>query len=116
MYQQRGTLHGILVTHVDDFLWRRSHVFVDTVIKPQHKIFEIGSVNKKAFQYIGLDLEKGDSSIVISHSTDVDSINSLKLDGKKAKNRLINETDRQSRFFDRTIQLIDYANKTRYPL
>ena len=70
------------------------HVFVDNVIKPLHKIFEIGSVNKKAFQYIGLGLEKGDSSIVISQSTDVDSINSFKLDGKKDKNHLITETDR----------------------
>ena len=49
MYQYRGTLHGLLVTHADDFLWGGSHVFVENVIKPLHEIFEIGSVNKKAF-------------------------------------------------------------------
>ena len=86
MYQYRGTLHGLLVTQVDDFLRGRSHVFVENVIKPLHKIFEIVPVNKKPFQYLGLDLEEGDSSIVISQSNYVDSIESLKLDGKKGNN------------------------------
>ena len=93
MYQYRGTLHGLLVSHVDDFLWGESHVFVETVIQSLHKIFEIGSVNKKAFRYLGLDLEEGDSNIVISQSSYVDSMESLKLDGKKDKNDLLNETD-----------------------
>ena len=66
MYQYRGTLHGLLVTHVDDSLWGGSHVTIENVIKPLHKIFEIGSVNKKAFRYLGLDLKEGDSSTVIS--------------------------------------------------
>ena len=60
MYQYRGTLHGLLVTHIDDFLRGGSHVFVENVIKPLHKIFEIGSVNKKAFRYLGLYLKQGD--------------------------------------------------------
>ena len=115
MYQYRGTLHGLLVTHVDEFLWRGSHVFVKNVIKPLHKIFEIGSVNKKAFWYLGLDL-KGDSGIAISQSNYVDSIESLKLDGKKSKNDLLNETEIQSPCFDRTIQLVGYTNKARYPI
>ena len=95
MYQYRGTLHGLLVTHVDDFLWGGTDVFVENVIKPLHKIFEIGSINKKAFRYLGLDLKEGDSSIVISQSNYVDSIESLMertLDGKKDKNDLLNET------------------------
>ena len=56
-----------------------------------HKIFGIGSINKKTFQYLGLDLEEGDSSIVISQSNYADSIE--KLDGKKDKNNLLNETE-----------------------
>ena len=55
-----------------------------------HKIFGIGSINKKTFQYLGLDLE-GDSSIVISQSNYADFIE--KLDGKKDKNNLLNETE-----------------------
>ena len=93
MYQSRGTLHGLLVTHVDDFLWGGSHVFVENVIKPLHKIFQIGSVNKKAFQYLGLDLKEGDNSLVISQSNYVDFIESLKLDGKKDNNDLLKETE-----------------------
>ena len=60
MYPYRGTLHGHLVTHIDDFLRGGSHVFVESVIKPLRKIFEIGSVNKKAFRYLGLDLKQDD--------------------------------------------------------
>ena len=68
MYQYRGTLHGLLVTHVDDFLEGGSNVFVENVIKPLHKIFESGSVNKKAFSYLRLDLNKGDSHNIIFHN------------------------------------------------
>ena len=92
MYQYRGTLHRLLVTYVDGFLWGGSHVFVGNVIKPLHKIFEIRLVNKEAFRYLGLYLKEGDSSIIISQSNYVDSIESLKLDGKKDKNDLLNET------------------------
>ena len=52
MYQYRGTLHGLLVTHADDFLGGGSYVFVQNVIKPLHKIFEIGLVNKKPFDIL----------------------------------------------------------------
>ena len=93
MYQYRGTLHGLLVTHVDDFLWGGSLVFVENVIKPLHKIFETGSVNKKAFPYLGFDLKEGDNNTVISLGNYVDSIESLKLDRKKDKNDLLNEAE-----------------------
>ena len=65
IYQHRGILHGILVTHADDFLWGGSHVFVENVMKLLHKIFEIASVNKKAFWYLDLGPKEGDNSIVI---------------------------------------------------
>ena len=61
-------------------------------IQSLHKIFEIGSVNKKAFRYLGLYLEEGYSNIVFSQSSYIDSIESLKLDGKKDKKYLLNET------------------------
>ena len=93
MYQYRGTLHGLLVTHVDDFLWRGTHILVENVIKPLHKIFKIGSVNKKAFPYLGFERKEKDSSIVISQSNYVDSVESLKLYGKKDKNDLLNERE-----------------------
>ena len=83
MYQYRETLYGLLVTHVDDFLWGQSHVFVENVVKPLNKIFEIGSVNKKAFRCLGLDLKEGDSSIVIFESNHVNSIESLNLMERK---------------------------------
>ena len=47
IYQYRRTLHGLLVTHVDDFLWAGSQVFVKNVINQLHKNFKTGSVNKR---------------------------------------------------------------------
>ena len=70
-----------------------NHMSVENVVKPLNKIFEIGSVNKKAFRCLGLDLKEGDSSIVISQSNHVNSIESLKFDGKKDNNDLLNETE-----------------------
>ena len=62
IYQYRRTLHRLLVTHVDDFLWAGSQVFVENVINQLHKNFKTGSVNKRK----PFDI-KGGSSIVISH-------------------------------------------------
>ena len=49
MYHYRGSLYGLLVTHVDGCLWGRSHVFVENVIKPLPRNFKISSINQEAF-------------------------------------------------------------------
>ena len=72
--------------------WWGSHVFIENVIKPLNKIFEIGSVNKKVF-WFGLESEERHSNIVISQSNYVDPIESLKLDWKEDKNDVLNETE-----------------------
>ena len=68
-------------------------MFVENVNKLLHKNFEIGSVNKKVFRYLDLDLKKGDSTIAVSQSNYVDSIELLKLEGEKDKNDLLNGTE-----------------------
>ena len=47
----------------------------------------------KDFRYLGLDLQEGDSSIAVSQSNYVESIEHLKLEGKKYKNYLLNGTE-----------------------
>ena len=69
------------------------HIFVENVIKRLQKIFKTGSVKKKAFRYLGLYFKEGDSSIVISQNNYANSIESLKLDGKKDNNDSLDETD-----------------------
>ena len=75
-------LHMLMTFYGEDHI----SFFAGNVIKLLHKIFEIAPVNKRAFRYLGLDLKEGGycySNIVISQSNYVDSINTLKLDGKK---------------------------------
>ena len=73
-YHIKGDLHGILVTHVDDFLWGGSHKFVENVIKTLHNVFIVGTVNKYAFKYLGLNLKEKESSIDISQKEYIEQI------------------------------------------
>ena len=58
LWHKNVELYGILVVHVDDFLWSRSKEFVSHVIEPLKKIFKISSDHDFAFQYIGLNVKQ----------------------------------------------------------
>ena len=51
-------LSGVLLTHVDDFLYAGTTSFIQKIIDPLYKQFEISHQSTKAFKYIGLNVEQ----------------------------------------------------------
>ena len=92
-YHIKGDLHGILVTHVDDFLWGGSHKFVENVIKTLHNVFIVGTVNKYAFKYLGLNLKEKESSIDISQKEYIEQIQPMTYEKSKTKHDKLDQIE-----------------------
>ena len=61
-----GKLHGIISTHVDDFLWGGSKVFQVSVIDKIRSKFVVKSEDAIKFKYLGLDLKQSSQNITLN--------------------------------------------------
>ena len=57
-------LHGMILTHVDDFLHCGDHMFESRVMEPLARRFVVGSSGVKDFKYVGLHVNQADDSSV----------------------------------------------------
>ena len=57
-YYVKNELQGVLAAHVDDFCWGGNQIFIDNIISPIKKIFNVGSESSKTFHYLGHDLNQ----------------------------------------------------------
>ena len=64
-------LSGVLLTHVDDFLYAGTTSFIQKVIDPLCKQFEMSHQSTKAFKYIGLNIEQNIDYIEEIKSTEI---------------------------------------------
>ena len=68
MWKYQGNLEGLIVVHVDDFLWTGSEVFLERVITPLKAVFKISKEFDSFFRYIGIN---------VSHSNGVIKLDQL---------------------------------------
>lgn len=64
-YKEQETI-GIMIVHVDDFLYGGTKSFQQTIIQKLHKIFRVGLEETKSFRYLGLSIEEESQGIVLS--------------------------------------------------
>ena len=55
----------MLLTHVDDFLYAGTTSFIQKIIDPLCKYFEISHQSTIAFKYIGLNIEQNNHGIYL---------------------------------------------------
>ena len=73
-------LHGIICTHVDDFLFGGTNEFILNVMNPIKKKFVKGSECHTVFKYIGLNVNQlSDHSILVDQATYIDSIQEINI-------------------------------------
>ena len=58
------TLHGMILTHVDDFLHCGDHIFESRVMEPLARRFVFGSGGAHDFKYVGLHISQADSGSI----------------------------------------------------
>jgi transposase InsO family protein len=83
MLKKSGTLVGLLVCHIDDFLHSGEMEF-DKVLDALRRRFIAGRLEERQFTYIGFSLEQHDDAIVMDQSIYVKELEGLHLEPKRA--------------------------------
>ena len=98
MFRVKGKLQGIIIIHVDDFLWAGSEIFTDRVMNPIKQSFRISKEEMSAFKYVGVNLEQKDELISLQQYQYIDSLQSIKADQSLSSdgNRLLSDSEKRS--------------------
>ena len=74
IWKKQGVLHGVLASHVDDFLWVGSEEFSCSVIQPLRSVFKVSKESKDCFKYVGIHVKKLGDMIEVSQKPYIDSL------------------------------------------
>ena len=75
----------MLLTHVDDFLYAGTTSFIQKVIDPLCKQFEISHQSTKAFKYIGLNIEQNSHGIYLDQINYIEEIKPIEISRERQK-------------------------------
>ncbi|PIK39346.1 hypothetical protein BSL78_23810 [Apostichopus japonicus] len=70
-------LSGMLIMHVDDFLWAGTEDFKKIVVDKIKSAFKIGKEAEGAFRYIGLEIAHDVDGIVLTQNSYIESITEI---------------------------------------
>ena len=76
-------LHGMILTHVDDFCWAGSKLFETCVIDGIRKSFKVKSEEHVNFRYVGLDIFQRDNGLLLEQENYVQSMSPISFDIKR---------------------------------
>ena len=95
IWKSDGKVEGLMVVHVDNFLWAGSESFFSYVIKPLKSIFKISKEFDTSFKYGGINMIQKGNYILLDQKSYIDSINPIVLE-KKDKDILLNKDEKRS--------------------
>ena len=86
-------LFGMIVVHVDDFLFGGTAQFHKSIIEPIKSVFEIGRICRPPLIYLGLEINQTESSITVNQNEYINSLNEIHIVDNKDNNRLLNKDE-----------------------
>ena len=97
-YHTNNGLQGLLMSHVDDFLWSGDEIFKTSVIDKIRGIFKISSENSTLFKYVGLDIQQCEDGIYVSQNKYAGEIDEIDISESRLSNpnQPINEEEKSS--------------------
>ena len=96
MWYNMNQLSGILVTHVDDFLYCGTDQFLENVIAKQKKIFKISTQASTSFKYLGLNVIQDEETmeITIDQHDYIEQLNPAQIDRNESNERKLNKEEK----------------------
>ena len=94
VWKVKGEVVGLMLVHVDDFLWAGSGQFVADVIQPLKNIFKISKECDSSFKYIGINISQGEGYIKLDQNSYIDSISPVDI-GKKDKDVFLDKQEKK---------------------
>jgi hypothetical protein len=86
-HDKDGSLSGILVSHIDDFLHCGSQLFDKHIMEEVRKRFLAGKLEEKNFTYVGFEILQDEDGITIDQSGYIDNLNVISLPNERLKNK-----------------------------
>ena len=93
----RGQLIGLLVSHVDDFVYCGILHWHDKVIGQLIKTFQISKQERGSFRYLGLNLEQTGHEIFVDQDKYIQGLKGIDVDSNRAKMHDEKLTDEEKR-------------------
>ena len=114
-WYEENELQGILMSHVDDFLWAGTEAFHQSVIVPLSAKFKVGkSSSSDSFQYVGINISQGTGGISIDQYDYIDSMNPINVSRQKQVNKNMMCNAEETSAFCRLVGKLNWvANQTR---
>ncbi|KAK4322794.1 hypothetical protein Pmani_006461 [Petrolisthes manimaculis] len=97
-WYNEGILSGVLLMHVDDFIWGGTRAFENKVVAKIRSEFQVGQQCSGAFKYIGLQVTQDDDGITISQSQYLKNVKPVPINITRACNKLedCNKTEQEN--------------------
>ena len=97
-WYHEGELSGVLLMHVDDFIWGGTRKFESDVIEKIRSVFQVGQQSSGVFKYIGLEVKQDEHGINLSQKHYLQNVKSVPINAKRACNKLedCNETEKEN--------------------
>ena len=86
-YEKGSKLEGILVCHVDDFVYTGSKEWLHRTIGSLMELFKISSHFKGSFKYIGLNVVQTNSAVYVDQQKYVDGLKEINLTSDRSKQK-----------------------------
>ena len=112
-WKWEGKIQGLISVHVDDFIWCGSHDFQEKVIKTLKSVFKISKESKKAFRYLGIDLNQQQTFLLLGQNSYIDSLEPILLPKSLDKDADVDHDLRRS--FKALVGQINWACGTSRP-
>ena len=106
-----GVCHGILIIHVDDFLYGGSSKF-EKIISRIRAVFTVGHESKIPLKYLGMDLSLKEEILVYDQQNYINGIEEQQIENKRDRERKLNKGE-QSLFRAMCGQLNWIASQSR---
>lgn len=93
--QNGSNLEGVIVIHVDDFLWSGTTDFKLRIIDGICKKFDVGKEEHGIFRYIGLEIQHDNDGILLDQKTYVADVSpiAVKIEGCRRRQDPISESE-----------------------
>jgi hypothetical protein len=115
MWYNGSELEGILMSHVDDFLWAGTDAFIKSVITPLSTKFKVGkSCSSDSFKYVGINISQGANGISIDQNDYICTLSPIDVSRQKQINRNLACNAEETSAFCRLVGKLNWvANQTR---
>lgn len=101
-------LQGVLILHIDDFMYCGANIFEDTVSKLTVR-FTAGNLSEKNFRYVGFDIGQKSDCVIVDQSEFVNQLNIVHLDPDRLLNKNENLSEKETTEFRSQIGKCSWA-------